>query len=124
MLDKLQEELPSIEQGEGRTLAMQAVYQLLILGITVVVAVVMGLITGNTSIMSDFDVGKAQAPSLPGLILNVNSLFYPLRDHQLFNDEHYWQLPDEELPGDEDKSDEFDDVNKGSAKLSTVVPDQ
>jgi len=32
---------------------------------------------------------------IPGLILNVSSLFDPLSDYELFNDEFFWSLPKE-----------------------------
>ena len=40
-------ELSSVSAGEGRSFAMQAIYQLLSLGITLVVAIGFGALTGN-----------------------------------------------------------------------------
>lgn len=34
---------------------------------------------------------------MSGLILNVESLFQPIKDDHLFKDDHFWILPDEEV---------------------------
>ena len=49
-LDALQSQLPQIEAGEGRSLSMQALYQFVALGITIVGAIVTGLLTGYSPI--------------------------------------------------------------------------
>ena len=38
---------------------------------------------------------------LPGIVLEVKSLFHPLESHQAYNDVYYWGVPDES-DGDED----------------------
>ena len=38
---------------------------------------------------------------LPGIVLEVKSLFHPLESHQAYNDVYYWGVPDEN-DGDED----------------------
>ncbi len=50
-LKALQEELPQIEAGEGRSIGMQAAYQAIALGVTLAVAIVTGVITGTVSFM-------------------------------------------------------------------------
>jgi len=75
-LQEYQDKIPSIEGGEGRSLGMQAAYQSMALGITLAIAIVAGAITG--------------------LVLNVSSMFHPLTDYQLFNDVHFFHMPDEE----------------------------
>jgi hypothetical protein len=51
VLTALQDELSTIKAGEGRSLSMQAAYQAIALGITLVVAIVTGCITGKESII-------------------------------------------------------------------------
>ena len=48
-LNELQVFVPSIKEGEGRSFEMQAFYQLVGLLITLVLALVSGLVTGNRS---------------------------------------------------------------------------
>ena len=38
---------------------------------------------------------------LPGIVLEVKSLFHPLESHQAYNDVYYWGVPDEN-DGNED----------------------
>ena len=45
-LKMVQAELSSVSAGEGRTLAMQAIMQLVALGVTMIIAIFMGLTTG------------------------------------------------------------------------------
>ncbi|TRY64235.1 hypothetical protein TCAL_03556, partial [Tigriopus californicus] len=75
-MKRLLRELPSLEPGEGRPISVQAMIQLACLGVTVILAIVMGLMTG--------------------LVLNIDSIFHPLNDEELYDDIHYWALPDEE----------------------------
>ena len=77
-LTDLQAELASVEAGEGRTLGTQALYQLVALLVTLAIALVCGALTG--------------------LVLNVEGLFDPLKDHQFFNDEFFWNLPTDAKP--------------------------
>ena len=72
-LARIQGMLGTVEAGEGRTFGTQAVMQLVCLCITLAIAVIGGGVTG--------------------IIINIESLFDPLRDHELFNDDHYWSLP-------------------------------
>jgi len=72
-LAELQGQLDSVEAGEGRTLGTQALYQLVALLVTLAMALIGGAVTG--------------------LIINVEGIFDPLREHQFFNDEFFWALP-------------------------------
>ena len=38
------------------------------------------------------------AGAVTGLIINVEGLFDPLKDHQFFNDEFFWNLPTDAKP--------------------------
>ena len=83
MID-LQAELASVEAGEGRTFGTQALYQLVALLVTLAIALVFGALTG--------------------LILNVEGIFDPLKDHQFFNDEFFWNLPTDVKPSSKKSS--------------------
>lgn len=67
--------------GQGRAMSTQALLQLAQLGITLLLAIVTGAVTG--------------------LIINVPKLFHPTPDHELFNDAHYWRLPVENKKDEE-----------------------
>lgn len=70
----LQSELSSIEAGLGRSASTQAAYQLVALGVTMLVAIGGGLVTG--------------------LILRL-PVFEPPSYDQLFDDTDYWEVPEE-----------------------------
>jgi len=89
-LTAAQAELGSIEAGEGRSQSTQAAFQVAALAITLALAIVSGAVTG--------------------LLLNVQSLFDPLHDHQLFDDQHFWSLPADVASGKEEKTFMLDDM--------------
>ena len=49
-LEAAKAKLSSIEAGEGRSLGMQAVYQLIAMGVTLAIAIVGGAVTGSYKI--------------------------------------------------------------------------
>ena len=71
----LLEFLPEVEPGEGRSAGSQALYQLLALIITLSVSTVSGLATG--------------------LILSLNLICNPLEDGHLYDDQQFFNLPDD-----------------------------
>ena len=46
-IKRIQDLLPSVEPGEGRTMAMQALFQLIGLSVTLLFALITGCITGK-----------------------------------------------------------------------------
>ena len=92
-LAELQAKLPSIEAGEGRTawtqvtsdwpgiidealIMHQALMQLASLGVTMAMAVVGGLITGY--------------------IIHIDWIFSILKDHELFDDSEFFDIPEDD----------------------------
>jgi hypothetical protein len=45
-----------------------------------------------------------------GILININSLFAPLNDQQLFDDSHAWALPDEEENDADGRHHSFDSL--------------
>ena len=101
ILKKLIEENPAIVAGDGRTLGTQAlmqvsqhhrqqrrksrkktesyIFQLVGLGVTLLVAVILGAATG--------------------LFISTKKLFETIPDDQLFNDELFWVIADDDNAG-------------------------
>jgi uncharacterized protein YneF (UPF0154 family) len=89
ILKKLMEENPAIEPGETRSLSFQALVQvpsrsrlrsqLIGLGITMFVSIVLGALTG--------------------LFISNKKIFDPIPDDQLFDDEVFWELADDDSAG-------------------------
>jgi len=63
------------EVGDDRSTGLQAGFQILGLVVTLFIAIVTGAATG--------------------FILNTAKIFDPLKDYELFDDAHFWTLPDE-----------------------------
>ena len=68
-----------IEPGEGRSLAFQALVQLIALATTLVVAIVSGL--------------------LVGLFISFEKIFEPVPDDELFDDDPFWNMADHDNVG-------------------------
>ena len=79
ILKKLIEENPAIVAGDGRTLGTQALMQLVGLGVTLLAAVILGAATG--------------------LFISTKKLFETIPDDQLFNDELFWVIADDDNAG-------------------------
>jgi len=63
------------EVGDERSVALQAGFQILGLVVTLFIAIVTGAATG--------------------FFLNNVKIFEPMTDYELFDDAHFWTLPDE-----------------------------
>jgi len=83
LLKKIQADIPDVEPGEGRTLAFQALVQLIALGSTLVISIVTGLVTG--------------------VLISFGKLFEGVADHEMFDDEHFWNMADDDDVGWPDK---------------------
>jgi len=79
LFKKIQTDIPDIEPGEGRTLAFQSLVQLLALVITLVAAIITGLVTG--------------------LLVSFSKLFEPLAHDQLFDDQPFWNMAENDDVG-------------------------
>merc|ERR1712198_99721 len=103
-LKQIQENDHHIEAGEGRTLGYQALMQLLGLGITLAVSIVTGLVTGT--------------------IMSVNTLCDVINDDQLFDDELFWEVAEDDNPGyDVNKTISRRHSRMRSQSLSKVGPE-
>ena len=87
LLKKVQLENPEITAGEGRSLSFQALVQLIALAVTFAMAIAVGAVTG--------------------LLISFKKLFEPVPDDQLFDDELFWNIADDDNAG-------FDYSNKPS----------
>ena len=92
LLKKVQLENPAIKAGEGRSLSFQALVQLIALGVTFAMAIAVGGVTG--------------------LLISFKKLFEPVPDDQLFDDEIFWNIADDDNAG-------FDESGKKSSKTPT-----
>jgi len=84
LLKKVQLENPEIEAGEGRSLSFQALVQLIGLAVTFGLAITTGAVTG--------------------LLISFKKLFEPIPDDQLFDDELFWEIADDDNAGFEGHS--------------------
>ncbi|XP_023323296.1 ammonium transporter Rh type A [Eurytemora carolleeae] len=78
-LKVLQQQLPELEGGEGRSVGFQALVQLLTLGATLLIAIVSGLVVG--------------------IFISIQKLFDTIPDEELFDDDLFWNMPDHDDVG-------------------------